>query len=1018
MNWYNRSSESLFNDADSILSKSAQGNWLGRIRDRIFVGDKEKKQIEENTKYNLELAGKKQEEEDSKRAIQLMREYATKDRLGADNLLFTNKLDLTIENISKVSNMSKYQLQMILCGSFQNCSPFASEEAAERGKVTSFVAYMARHDGGTRQKLVGIERIMHSILADLAQAGGIVSRGSSFDQQEIGINNSSAMINLKKIFNSKDGMQKIRETVKNLLLDLFDKKGRAYFSEQDYMEYLKLFTKRLLTETENSENNLLALTVLVGTNAKKSNTITDHLWSAFEEEMRSGRINKHEMKGNPSDNDSFVEVTTAFKTPDGLTKSPTDWNWDNWDTGTSQSLRGPSVHNILFKGFYVKKQDIKDFIKKFTEDIMGMDLTSMAHYAVKHLSGRREFLWQEMARKYFPEDKIIFSDGLHKGFYTFGSAIYDNNRALLPVYGKWDINKIMEILNDIKKINDLSAKSNVGIPTAYNIEAKDVYTRVVEKLALIETVVRYDPILGAIFKIKANATGGNEFADRYYRAYSEIMSSEDSGLKLFSGTVNQIIVNEYAPLTYRRSGYPLLRVNDEELDVNKIFEIGEMTPFSALLSTVALGDDAYRNMHYRLFEPEKMKILAEEVRKNMLQAKTKSLEDIRKIILKGDIQLDEDDNRELAEKMIKKMPSRDFSEAESRKAKEEKIVKSPFEHTSAIYLSDFPGRGFFHTENIKSIGRNPQSFSIVLYPKIKEGDPADFTEVLKPNVDFETTRGGLNFHHLGIKTIEKEGYYSNMLGWIGGWINPLKKSIYVAEIQSDIMQHTGFMRDPEKSRANLNEDWREKTEELRIEKENLQNQSQEGTDAYYDNKIAELEKKKSKAKDEEGRSKIDIAIKNLLSKKQAKEDPWEKSRKKIENIEKIIKEIEHQISKLDEYEANTKLPWRRRPQFANVRSKIENRFSDYIDVMYNELFAYCSKLGIKHLWIAHSKYLARVWEKYIEPETVEMYKKIYDEKAKSFGGQEAEDWFYIDLEESMPKFARSNWYREAKNGMV
>lgn len=34
------------------------------------------------------------------------------------------------------------------------------------------------------------------------------------------------------------------------------------------------------------------------------------------------------------------------------------------------------------------------------------------------------------------------------------------------------------------------------------------------------------------------------------------------------------------------------------------------------------------------------------------------------------------------------------------------------------------------------------------------------------------------------------------------------------------------------------------------------------------------------------------------------------------------------------------------------------------------------------------------------------------------GDMEAGDWFYINLEENMPKFARSNWYREAKNGMV
>jgi predicted nuclease with TOPRIM domain len=257
-----------------------------------------------------------------------------------------------------------------------------------------------------------------------------------------------------------------------------------------------------------------------------------------------------------------------------------------------------------------------------------------------------------------------------------------------------------------------------------------------------------------------------------------------------------------------------------------------------------------------------------------------------------------------------------------------------------------------------------------------------------------------------------------MIGWIGGVVDAVGKNMYVAEIQSDIMQNTSYMKDPEKSKLKLNEELKNKIQELQKENDNLARQSAEGIDEYYNKRIKELEKKKDAANNDTIRQQMDVAIKKLTEQKNAKEDPWAKLRKKIKDIENVINEINNQIKDIVYYENNTKDKWRRRPQFADIKSKIENRFSEFIDVFYNELFYYCAKLEIKNLWIVDSDHLSRVWSGLATEDTIEMYKKFYDKKATELGAERYQDWWYLDLTKKMPKYAFTNWYQRTKYGMV
>jgi hypothetical protein len=81
---------------------------------------------------------------------------------------------------------------------------------------------------------------------------------------------------------------------------------------------------------------------------------------------------------------------------------------------------------------------------------------------------------------------------------------------------------------------------------------------------------------------------------------------------------------------------------------------------------------------------------------------------------------------------------------------------------------------------------------------------------------------------------------------------------------------------------------------------------------------------------------------------------------------------------------------------------------------------YCSRLGIKHLFVASASYLYITWRQYAKASTMELYKKLYDEKAMRYGMKKVQyknaTYWHLDLTQSSPKFASINWYKHTKCG--
>jgi hypothetical protein len=523
-----------------------------------------------------------------------------------------------------------------------------------------------------------------------------------------------------------------------------------------------------------------------------------------------------------------------------------------------------------------------------------------------------------------------------------------------------------------------------------------------QKIMMIENIVRNDPFISNIFKIG----NMNVIPDVLYEQV-------DKDIKL----------NPLGPMGAYTSALQQMEVN-RALSVGYNGRVGEASDEELERTASSYMSEGMVNVLLHLQEGEKfyqIKNNSEQYsssRKKIAELQYKVWKNVRDSIKNPDLSLmSPEEAVAYTRKKINNVRGRDFGSDNAQKAKEERILDSPFEHASRIAPSPFPGSGAFNSNYLPGIRSAAVPFNIAVYPLKKENDPENFAKVFEPPSQSPGS-GGFNFHHHSIKTLDDENHYNHIIGWIGGYVDAVRKNMYIVELQSDVMQNTNFMKDPEKSKNKLNEDLKRYNQELTKEKENLAKQSAKGIDAHYDERIKELEQKRDAANNDNMKQQMDTAIQKLTEQKNAKEDPWGKLRKKIQDAEKVIAEISNQIKELAEYESNSGDSWRKRPQYADVKSKIENRFSEYIDVFWNEVIYYCAKLEIKNLWISHSEYLAKAWVRYATPDTVNMYKKIYDKRAQDFGAEKQGDFWHLDLTKKMPKYANTNWYQRTKNAMV
>ena len=378
-------------------------------------------------------------------------------------------------------------------------------------------------------------------------------------------------------------------------------------------------------------------------------------------------------------------------------------------------------------------------------------------------------------------------------------------------------------------------------------------------------------------------------------------------------------------------------------------------------------------------------------------------------------------NNEVAEEYRKisdpNVSSRSFTEEQKQQAKAQKVIGKPFEHMSTLRVDQrYPGVGAFEGKKVPMQGDVPyKTFHIAIYPKKEQSDPARLHDVF----DRKT---GLNFHGASFPGHKSEEYY-DLIGWAGGTIDLYNKIMYVTEIQSDVMQNTPRMKDVEKSANGLNEE----KNNLLIEDEKIRKYiSETDINTYYDKRIQDLQSKIQSLSGNPAANQMQQAVVKLEELKTKRVDPFDKERQKLNDIDNNIREINKQLSEITKSQSNSNL---NRPHLAEFKSRIENRFTDWVDTFYNEIFMYCSRLGVKSLYIAASSYLYLTWHNYAKASTLELYKKIYDTKAEKYGMRKMHykgvTYWHLDLSKNMPKFAskessqmfKNNWYKQLKTAM-
>ena len=266
--------------------------------------------------------------------------------------------------------------------------------------------------------------------------------------------------------------------------------------------------------------------------------------------------------------------------------------------------------------------------------------------------------------------------------------------------------------------------------------------------------------------------------------------------------------------------------------------------------------------------------------------------------------------------------------------------KKPFPHSAYAGKYEVPG------QRMVEVGRG-QPFTLYIHSDSKEFPEDIFS--------------GMNLHAKILPPLH-EGF----LGWIGGYIDANASSIYITEIQSDLMQRTWDMMDEFKSKYSAKTELRDTATKLK-------------------------------------------ELRRELARLHAKQ--WAPAAEKFTLVQKI-QELESGLSRIKE--KITRVP--RLSDFKQYKSKLENVFKKWVDVFYDNVEEYAKLNNIKkiHIISTNNVYSANA------PKTEDtVYYRAYDAVAKMRGATRLnKEWWQYELpikEERIGKSTHAYIYHRVPN---
>jgi len=278
----------------------------------------------------------------------------------------------------------------------------------------------------------------------------------------------------------------------------------------------------------------------------------------------------------------------------------------------------------------------------------------------------------------------------------------------------------------------------------------------------------------------------------------------------------------------------------------------------------------------------------------------------------------------------------------------------------------FPGAGAFNDKN-----KNLTSFTLSIHPESLKDIP---DELFK-----EMTL------HKSIPNNPSEGFAS-ALGWIGGFIDHKKKSVYISEVQSDVLQRTFDMKDP-----NILIEQKKK-EIQQLENEKLKySQPKDFSFAIQkiQNQLNSVDKNSPQFNN----------LQNQLQILEQKSKQPQDNSSKLQELDNNIISLQKDIEKL----MNTK--GGRFSQYHQYKSKIENLYQDWIEMFFNTVMRYVVNNDVNLIYIITPQSLMVRWANYAKKETKIIFERIYDKMAKYYNAKESNGWFVVKKDDILEKVA-------------
>ena len=330
------------------------------------------------------------------------------------------------------------------------------------------------------------------------------------------------------------------------------------------------------------------------------------------------------------------------------------------------------------------------------------------------------------------------------------------------------------------------------------------------------------------------------------------------------------------------------------------------------------------------------------------------------------------------EKMHEQLKSRTtrMTEQELNKMRELGIAQKTFPHRYMLERGDYPGH-FIGNE----LASKMTPFRISVSPEID-------ASVVPPGVY------DLAAHSVGNPSFpEDQGRSFPALGWIGGYADYETQTMYILEVQSDIMQNTVHMRDPAKVRKQNLEEIESLQNKILLTQQkidNLRNQGSSGPKANLSAKIERIKQENLSLHPTSPKYNQNLSLVDRLETQLANmpDDASNSSGRSEEAMAKLIQEWTGYTQQKESIESK-KVPnvpsWlssRSPSRFHDYKSKIENLFKHWVPIFFNVAMREARNRGFKKVRIIDADTLYQKWKTYSKEETKQLFERIYDKTAQ------------------------------------